>query len=111
MRNEEFEIVRDLISGRGPQAPEPVYGGRAAAPASFREIDGLELARQYVAHRKFRESEALAQRLENGEALPDSARSGLLRSERLSDLSVHSASGHAPSRGWLSYWSRLLWRR
>lgn len=68
MRNEEFEVVRDLISGRAPQTPEPTYAGRTLAPASFREIDGEVLARQYVAHRRFLESEASAQRLVVSEA-------------------------------------------
>jgi hypothetical protein len=111
MRNEEFEIVRDLISGRGPQAPEPQYGGQAATPASFREIDGLELARQYVAHRKFRESEALAQQIATGKAVPDGAPTGVLRGERRSDFTVHPASERATSGGWFSNWTRLVWRR
>ncbi len=107
MRNEEFEIVRDLIAGRGPHVAGSSYGTQTVTPASFREIDGLELARQYVAHRKFRESEALAQRLESGEALPDSVRTGILRGEHRSD----PASEHALSSSWLSSWARILWRR
>ena len=64
MRSEEFDVVRQLISGRGPQTPEPTLAGRTLAPAPFREIDGEILARQYIAHRKFLESEASAQRLD-----------------------------------------------
>ena len=103
MRNEEFEIVRDLISGRGPQVPEPAHISYAIPPASFREIDGQELARQYVAHRKFRESEALALRTGAADATVHIAPATHLRGEhRPSEVS---------SGGWLSSWTRVLWRR
>ena len=61
MRSEEFDIVRDLISGRAPKRPEISSAARTLAPVPFRQIDGDLLARQYVAHREFLESEANAQ--------------------------------------------------
>ncbi len=80
MRSKEFDVVRDLISDRGPQVPVTKSAARSLAPASFREIDGELLARQYVAHRNFLESEASAQRLDD----VDSGENGTmkLRGER-----------------------------
>jgi hypothetical protein len=102
MRNEEFEVVRDLIAGRAPRAPGHVLPGHALAPASFREIDGEILARQYVAHRKFLETEAMARKFGT--------------SEELHDVVPRHRSGRQPagderSRGWLGSLARLLWRR
>lgn len=51
MQNDDFEIARKILRGWTPQAPAgsaPV----SLLPASFREIDGRELARQYATHRK-----------------------------------------------------------
>lgn len=51
MPQDDLEIARRLLSGWSPQLrrqpTEP-----SLLPAPFREIDGRELARQYVTHRK-----------------------------------------------------------
>jgi hypothetical protein len=111
MRNEEFEVVKDLMSGRGPQLGESAYGSHGVAPASFREIDGQVLARQYVAHRKFLETEALAQRIAGGDAMPEGVRTLKLRGEQRADGFIHSDEFEDPPRGWLSSLARLFWRR
>jgi hypothetical protein len=111
MRNKEFEVARGLIAGRGPEAREHPFTGHALAPASFREIDGEILARQYVAHRKFLETEALAQQFENSDGHPGGIRTKL-RGERRPAEQLHAdAAGSARPEGWLSSFARLLWRR
>lgn len=104
MRSTEFEIVRDLMAGRMPQPSESRPHGRALAPAPFREIDGEVLARQYVAYRKFIETEA-QERAATGE---DGAVSGghvpQLHGER------RSGPGEEQASGWLAGLTRL-WRR
>jgi hypothetical protein len=110
MRKEEFEVVRDLIAGREPRVPAHRFAGHALAPASFREIDGDILARQYVAHRKFLETEALAQQFEaTTEGLPEGMR---LRGERRPIAAPPAeVSGDKHGAGWLSSLARFLWRR
>jgi hypothetical protein len=109
MRNEEFDIVRDLIAGRGPKPAQPTYSGHSIAPASFREIDGQELARQYVAYRKLRESEALAE--QTGAEKPDAALMGVLRGERRLSEAADALSESPPPGNWFSALARSLWRR
>lgn len=55
MGSQEFDIVRDLIDNRWQPQQENGHALQLA-PASFREIDGRELARQYVAHRRLLEA-------------------------------------------------------
>lgn len=60
----DIEIARDIIGGRLPASAD---SGRAAVrltPVSFREIDGRELARQYVAHRRLLDTERHAAEIE-----------------------------------------------
>lgn len=104
MRNEEFDIVRDLIAGRGPKMRETAYPGHALAPASFREIDGEVLARQYVAHRKFLETEAMAGTFSGVDRVPAHVRTTRLRGER-------RIATEPERRGWLSSLARLFGRR
>jgi hypothetical protein len=111
MRNEEFEIVRDLIAGRAPQS-HARSASTGLAPAAFREIDGDILARQYVAHRKFLETEALARRFANPEDMHDLLRAQKLRGERRQTGSVAAgASPEARPGGWIASLARLLWPR
>lgn len=105
MRNEEFDIVRDLMTGRMQRWSPSPYTARDLQPASFREIDGQELARQYVAHRKFRESERLQ------EADPDDGDTDRIRlgsPASTVNLPVYEA---ADRDGWLSSLARLFRRR
>ena len=108
MRTEEFEVVRGLIAGRAPVVHGIRYTSQSAAPASFREIDGEILARQYVAHRKFLETEAMAQRFGGGDGLEDVVRAPRLRGER---RHMGGIGREARSGGWLASLSRLFWRR
>ena len=109
MRNEEFDIVRGLISGRGQQWPVSPYTARGLQPSSLREIDGQELARQYVAHRKFRESERLAQETGPGDGTPDRIRLGTAADEHGTGPSTGlSAYQIEQPDGWLSSLARLL---
>lgn len=111
MRNEEFQIVRDLMSGRDPAATPPVTSAHALAPTSFREIDGQELARQYVAHRKLRDAEALARQREAGEMPSEAQIKGVLRGERRVPEPTNPYSGQDASGNWWSSLARSLWRR
>jgi hypothetical protein len=111
MRSKEFEVARGLIAGRGPEAREHAFTGHAPAPASFREIDGDILARQYVAHRKFLETEALALQFENSEGHPGGIRSTKLRGERRPEQLHGDITRDAKPDGWLSSFARFLWRR
>jgi hypothetical protein len=111
MRNEEFQIVRDLMSGRDPASATPVTSAHSLAPTSFREIDGHELARQYVAHRKLRESEALARQREAGELPSEAAIMGVLRGERRVSAPIDPYSARDSSGNWWSSIARSLWRR
>lgn len=111
MRNEEFQIVRDLMSGRSPVSAPPATSAHALAPTSFREIDGQELARQYVAHRKLRESEALARQREAGELPPEAQIMGVLKGERRVTGSIDPLPAQDSSGGWFSSLARSLWRR
>lgn len=110
MRNEEFEVARGLIAGRSPETREHAFTGHALAPASFREIDGDVLARQYVAHRKFLETEALAQQFETSDGHAGT-RNTKLRGERRPELVHEFGGGKAQPDGWLPYLARFLWRR
>jgi hypothetical protein len=105
MRDKEFEIVRDLIAGRAPPVPETTYQGLTLAPVSFREIDGEVLARQYVAHRKFLETEAQARQARTGEVADSSNRPPRLRGEQR----LNAGKVAEPS-GWFRGLSRF-WRR
>jgi len=105
MRNKEFEIVRDLMAGRLPPDPEATHQAHTLAPVSFREIDGEVLARQYVAYRKFMESEAEALKSQTEEIVSSGTRSPGLRGERREGVGHEQAAS-----GWLSGLSRL-WRR
>lgn len=58
MPGKEFEIARKLMQDRGPDAAPEGHDRKALEPTTFREIDGRELARQYVAHRKLVEAES-----------------------------------------------------
>lgn len=60
-KDEEFEVVRSLMNSPWPEAQEPPRSVRK--PAAFREIDGRELARQYVAQRELAKTEALEQQI------------------------------------------------
>ena len=111
MRNEEFQIVRDLMSGRAPASPPTVTSAHALAPCSFREIDGQDLARQYVAHRKLRESEALARQREAGELPSEAEIMGVLRAERRVPGPIEPLTEQDSSGGWFSSLARSLWRR
>jgi hypothetical protein len=111
MRNEEFQIVRDLMSGRAPASAPPVTSAHSLAPTSFREIDGQELARQYVAYRKLRESEALARQREAGEMPSEAAIMGVLRGERRVSGPIDPLPGQDSSGNWWSSLARSLWRR
>ncbi len=112
MRNEEFDVVRDLLAGRAPEGPEYSFTGHVLAPASFREIDGEILARQYVAHRKFLETEAMAQRFGEAEGRPDSIRSAKLRAGRRPAATTDAEDPMAAGRAsWFSALGRLFWRR
>lgn len=103
-RNKEFEIVRDLMAGRVPTPAEPTYQTRTLAPAPFREIDGEVLARQYVAYRKFLESEAEARAKTGDDVVVSGGRGPQLRGER------RPAAGDGQASGWFAGLSRL-WRR
>lgn len=105
MRNKEFEIVRDLIAGRTPPVQDVTHQGLTLAPVSFREIDGEVLARQYVAHRKFLETEAQARTIASEEVVTMGNRAPRLRGERRQDTAEVD-----PPSGWFSGLSRL-WRR
>jgi hypothetical protein len=109
MRNEEFEIVRDLISGRGDEWSAAPYPARSIAPASFREIDGYELARQYVAHRQFRESERLAQQEGAEDPGVDRIRLDIAFDGRRPDTAMEfQAYRSEETGGWLSSLARLF---
>lgn len=60
MPGKEFEIARKLMQERWADAAPEDDSHKTPGPAVFREIDGRELARQYVAHRKLIEAESLA---------------------------------------------------
>jgi hypothetical protein len=112
MRNEEFDIVRDLIAGRGGSWHSSPPAARVLEPAPFREIDGHELARQYVAHRKFLESERLARESSAENAFPDRVRLGIPGGGRGADTAAGLAAYEAaPPGGWLSSLARYIgWR-
>lgn len=57
MPGKEFEIARKLMQDRKLDPAPEARTRMAPEPATFREIDGRELARQYVAHRKLAEAE------------------------------------------------------
>lgn len=103
MRNEEFDIVRDLMTGRLQRWSPSPYTARDLQPATFREIDGQELARQYVAHRKFRESERLSQQAEASDLDGDRIRLGAPASTV--DLAAYDA---VEQDGWFSSLARLF---
>jgi hypothetical protein len=108
MRNEEFEVVRDLIAGRAPEAHGRTFSRPAIAPASFREIDGEILARQYVAHRKFMETEAMNQRIANAGDKHDV----VLRGERRqTGARPAGAAADGRSSSLIATLARFLWRR
>jgi hypothetical protein len=96
--DEEFEVVRSLISTPWPEAPEPPRSLRK--PVTFREIDGQELARQYVAHRELAQTEALEQEIE----LPKPPKPGV---NGLGDY-VPEPPPAVQLRGGLFSWARRL---
>lgn len=52
MLNDDLEIARKLLRGGWTPPRRRRLPRQALDPASFREIDGTELARQYATHRK-----------------------------------------------------------
>lgn len=99
MREEkEFEVVRSLINTPWPEAQEPPPSLRK--PVAFREIDGRELARQYVARRELAKTEALEPQIE----LPKPSTQG---GKELGDY-VPEAPPVEPRRGGLFSWARRL---
>lgn len=59
MMNDDLDIARRMLRGgwkppRQRRLPQQAFG-----PASFREIDGGELARQYATHRRIEKNEGL----------------------------------------------------
>lgn len=60
MANDDLEIARKILRGAwAPQRQRRKAHAGSVAPASFREIDGLELARQYATHRKIEKASGL----------------------------------------------------
>jgi len=100
--DEEFEVVRSLINSPWPEAQEPPRSVRK--PAAFREIDGRELARQYVAQRELAKTEALEQQIE----LPKPSRTEV---NELGSYVPERAPMEAPRGGLLSWARRLLTSR
>ena len=92
MISRDFEIVRDMKAGRSP-----AYRNHrpAPGPSSFREIDGNELARQYVAHRSLKNSEPPSKHTDP---------TGIMQM-RMQDPSRAAAVSKRPS-----LWTRLLGR-
>ena len=52
MSNDDFDIARTILHGAWSPQGQRGNISPSTVPASFREIDGRELARQYVTHRK-----------------------------------------------------------
>ena len=52
MSNDDFDIARKILQGAWSPQGQRSTARPSTVPASFREIDGRELARQYVTHRK-----------------------------------------------------------
>jgi hypothetical protein len=98
MADEEFRIARQLILGRSPRRRRPLDTETAVRPAAFREIDGGELARQYVNHRSLMGTESPA-------TAPDEEKA-LVEEEYVRPL-ARTPSGSIRS---LSRWMRRLWR-
>ena len=61
-REKEFEVVRSLINSPWPEMQEGPRG--PLTPVAFREIDGRELARQYVAQRELAKVDAVEKTIE-----------------------------------------------
>ena len=73
MPSEDLKDARRLIQERWSSARPREDTHKTLEPAIFREIDGRELARQYVAHRSLMETESRV-RLPGGHAHEDPAR-------------------------------------
>lgn len=101
-KDKEFEVVRSLINSPWPEAQEPPREVRK--PAAFREIDGRELARQYVAQRELAKTEVLEQQIE----LPKPSRSD---GNGLGSYVPERPPVEAPRSGLLSWARRLLTSR
>lgn len=52
MLNDDLEIARKMLRGGWAPPRQRRLSRQALDPASFREIDGGELARQYATHRR-----------------------------------------------------------
>lgn len=52
MLNDDLEIARKLLQGAWHPPRRRRISREALGPATFREIDGSELARQYATHRR-----------------------------------------------------------
>ena len=98
MADEEFRIARQLILGRSPRRRRPLDTETAVRPAAFREIDGGELARQYVNHRSLMGAEFSA-------TAPDERE--VLVGEDHVRPPARKPSGSIRS---LSRWMRRLWQ-
>lgn len=95
-KEEEFEVVRGLINAPWSEEREPPRGPRK--PVAFREIDGRELARQYVAHRELAKTEVLEEQID----LPKPSRAG---GNGLGDYVPERRAAKQP-RGGLFGWAR-----
>ncbi len=59
MLNDDLEIARKMLRGGWVPPRERRLPRSALGPASFREIDGSELARQYATHRRIEKTSSL----------------------------------------------------
>ena len=89
MDNTEFETVRGLLNRRGTRYDSRSSLQRPLRPATFREIDGSVLARQYVAHRQLMEVTGEKRRLQT-------------------QVQTFREHEHESAKG-LSAWVRRLW--
>ena len=100
MRNSEFDIARELIMSHEALDTDQAYPTPLLRPVRFREIDGRELARQYVAHRQLLKAEELARK---------SAAARPILNDTVPGDEAPRLSPAPPSGGWMSQWRlRLL---
>lgn len=59
MLNDDLEIARKMLRGGWAPPRQRRASRQALGPASFREIDGSELARQYATHRRIEKTSGL----------------------------------------------------
>ena len=72
MMNDDLEIARKLLQGGWTPPRRRRLPRHALDPASFREIDGVELARQYATHRRIANAPAAgAAKAQNRLVYPD----------------------------------------